>query len=124
MLRTIFNYRPLDKVNMEKLRYNIKMFSINQMNIYHVLLEAFNVINNGSAEKIQEKWMPRTEKHYSNRREFDVKVPYVDHVRCQGFTWFGAKLWNSLPEEIKSIKNPDTFKTKIKNYIWEKIPSF
>ena len=100
------------------------MFSINQMNIYHVLLEAFNIINNGSAEKIQEKWMPGIEKHYSNRRQFDVKVPSVDHVRCQGFTWFGAKLWNSLPEEIKSIKNPDTFKMKIKNYIWEKIPSF
>ena len=124
MLRTIFNYRLLDKVNMEKLRNNIKMFSINQMNIYHVLLEAFNVISNGSAEKIQEKWMPGIEKHYSNRREFDVKVPSVDHVRCQGFTWFGAKLWNSLPEEIKAVKNPDSFKEKVKEYIWEKIPSF
>ena len=77
MLRTIFNYRLLDKVNMEKLRNSIKMFSVNQMNIYHVLLEAFNVINNGSAEKIQEKWMPGIEKHYSNRREFDVKVHNV-----------------------------------------------
>ena len=27
MLRTIFNYRLLDKVNMEKLRHNIKMFT-------------------------------------------------------------------------------------------------
>ena len=35
MLRMIFGYRMEDKINMEKLREEIKMFSVNQMNIYH-----------------------------------------------------------------------------------------
>ena len=124
MLRMVFGYRIQDKVNMEKLREKIKMFSVNQMNIYHVLIEAFNVINYGSADKIQEKWLLNNERVYSNRRKEDVKIPRVDHTSCQGFSWHGAKLWNSLPENIKSIKNPDTFKLKIKDYIWDKIPSY
>ena len=92
MLRMVFEYRPQDKINMEKLREDIGMFSVNQMNCYHVLLEAYNVINLGSSEKLQEKWRPKKERVYSNRRKMDVIVPKVDHVRCQGFSWFGAKI--------------------------------
>ena len=121
MLRVIFGYRQSDQVNMENLRKRIGMFSVNQMNIYHVLLEAFNIINYGSAEKIQEKWVINNER-YSNRRNQNVKVPKVDHVRCQSFSWHGAKIWNQLPESLKEIKNADTFKVRVKNYIWETFP--
>ena len=113
-----------DKVNMEKLRKSIQMFSVNQMNIYHVLIEAFNVINFGSSEKIQEKWLNQNERLYSNRRQNDIQIPRVKHVKCQGFSWHAAKLWNKLPESIKSIQKPSTFKEKIKDFIWETIPSY
>ena len=84
MLRMIFEYRLQDQVNMEKLRRKINMFSVNQMNIYHVLIEAFNIINYGSADRIQEKWLPHNERLYSNRRKEDVKVPRVKHIKCEG----------------------------------------
>ena len=124
MLRMIFGYRLSDQVNMEKLRETIGMFSVNQMNIYHVLLESFNIINFGSAEKIQEKWVNNHERQYSNRKANDVRVPIVDHVRCQGFSWHGARIWNQLPESLKTIKNADAFKSQVKNYIWETFPSY
>ena len=124
MIRMIFSYKPLDKVNMEELRGKIGMFSVNQMNCYHVLIEAFNVIHFGSAEKIQEKWKPMNERIYSDRRKLDVRVPIFHHVRCKGFSWYGAKMWNNLPEDIKSIENPGTFKIRIKQHIWDTIPSF
>ena len=111
-------------INMEKLRRDIGIFSVNQMNFYHVLLEAFNVIQYGSAASIQEKWKPNNERAYSDRRKLDVKVPKVNHVRCQGFSWFGAKMWNNLPEDIKSTTIPDTFKIKIKQHIWDTIPPY
>ena len=44
----------------------------------------------------------------------NVKVPKVKHVRCQGFSWFRAKIWNNLPEDIKSTTNSDSFKLKVK----------
>ena len=100
------------------------MFSVNQMNCYHVLIEAFNVIRYGSSKRIQEKWIGNSTSHYSSRRSNNVKVPRVDHVRCEGFSFYGAKMWNSLPEEIKATENSDNFKVKIKNWIWERIPSY
>ena len=100
------------------------MFSVNQLNCYHVLIEAFNVIKYGSSNKIQEKWRPNSENPYSNRRIHNVKVPAVKHVKCQGFSWYGARLWNQLPDETKAIENPELFKEKVKEYIWMNIPSF
>ena len=35
----------------------------------------------------------------------------------------GAKLFNMLPIQMKKIKNPNTFKTMTKDWIWENIPS-
>ena len=105
------------------LREKIGMLSVNQMNCYHVLLEAFNVIRHGSSVKIQEKWK-MTNNQYSNRRVNNVKVPKVIHTRCEGFSFYGAKFWNSLPEELKAITKPDIFKVKLKEFIWETFPSF
>ena len=124
MLRMVFGYKLQDKVNMEKLREHIQMLSVNQMNIYNVLVEAFNVINFGSSEKIQEKWLNSNVRVYSNRRQNNIQIPRVKHVKCQGFSWHAAKLWNKLPENIKSIQKPSIFKDKIKDWIWETIPAY
>ena len=92
----------------------------------HFLLEAFNVINYGSSKSILKKWLPNEERHYPVRRkrESEVKVHVPDHVTCQGFAFFGAKMWNQLPAEIREMKIPDNLKVAIKSYIWENIPSY
>ena len=126
MLRVVFGYKLEDKNNMSRLRERIQMFSINQMVCYHVLLEAYNVINNGSSEVIQSKWMQKDSRHHLRRRDRkeDVKVYVPEHVKCRGFTWYGAKMWNQLPVEIKQLKKADSFKVAIKEYIWDNIPSY
>ena len=102
------------------------MFSVNQMVCYHVLLEAFNVVNNGSSDIIKKKWRPNEPRNYPMRRErkVEVKVHVPAHVSCQGFTYFGAKLWNQSPVEIQEIKLPNSFTTAIMKYIWDHIPSY
>ena len=111
---------------MTRLRNNIKMFSVNQMAYYHVLIEAFNVINYRSSEVIYNKWLPSDNRQHLRRRERrnEVKVHVPKHVKCQGFTWYGAKMWNQLPFEIQELKNPNSFKEEIKKYIWDNIPSY
>ena len=112
MLRVIFGLKLDDKTNMTRLRTNIQMFSINQLTCYHVLLEAYNVIYHGSSESILKKWLPSEDRHYPVRRqrENEVKVQVPDHVTCRGFAWYGAKMWNQLPAEIRGMKNPERFK--------------
>ena len=126
MLRVVFGYKLEDKNNMSRLRERIQMFSINQMVCYHVLLEAYNVINNGSSEVIQSKWMQKDSRHHLRRRDRkeDVKVYVPEHIKCRGFTWYGAKMWNQLPVEIQQLKKADSFKIAIKEYIWDNIPSY
>ena len=79
------------------------------------------VIQFGSSEKIQEKWLKKNNNAYSNRRMNNVEVPRVEHERCKGFAWYGGKMWNQLPEDIKAINDPNSFKVKMKQYIWENI---
>ena len=104
----------------------LPLFSVNQTCCYQVLMEAFNIINNGSSDKIYDKWMHQEVRKYPLRRERqgEVKVNIPDHEKCKGFTWYGAKLWNQLPVETREIKDPEKFKTVVKEYIWDNIPSY
>ena len=36
-----------------------------------------------------------------------------------GFTHNGAKLFNMLPSQMRETKDSNTFKTMMKNWIWE-----
>ena len=51
-------------------------------------------------------------------------VPEKPKLKCLGFTYNGAKLFNMLPCRVRETKNPDIFKTLSKEWIWENIPSY
>ena len=44
-------------------------------------------------------------------------------LKCLGFTYNGAKLYNMLPLQMRE-KNPNTFKIMTKDWIWNNIPSY
>ena len=46
MIRTVLDFSKKKHVNMEHVRNELKMMSINQMCVYHTLIEAYNVIRN------------------------------------------------------------------------------
>ena len=54
----------------------------------------------------------------------DLNVPEKPKLKCLGFTYNGAKLFNMLPCRMRETKNPDIFKTLSKEWIWENIPSY
>ena len=90
------------------------------------MIEAFNVINHSSSENIKKKWIIQKERNYPVRRERmgEVRVHVPAHIKCRGFTWYGAKMWNWIPVDIRELKNPDSFKVAVKRHIWDKIPSY
>ena len=70
------------------LRTEIKMMSVNQMNIYHTVMEVFNIIHNGSSELINEKYSHQNFRHSlrKNANNF-VRVPEQPQRKyCTGFT--------------------------------------
>ena len=111
---------------MEQIRANLKMMSINQMAVYHTLLETHNIIRNSASEQIRTKWEDKFVNNYSLRSETKnlLKVPEKPAKKCSGFTYHAPKLWNMLPCNIKETLNATTFKAMIKNWIWQQIPSY
>ena len=111
--------------NMKNVREEIKMLSVNQISVYHTLLEAYNVMRHLSSEQIHMKWKI-IEKKYALRSitKKDLNVPEKPKLKCLGFTYNGAKLFNMLPCRVRETKNPDIFKTLSKEWIWENIPSY
>ena len=124
MLRTIFNLDIRNCVNMKKIREKVNMMSVNQMNVYHTLIEAFNVIRNSSSEQIKTKWERKNEIDYFLRSKTtnDTQIPEKPKKKCTGFSYIGAKLFNKLPREIKEISNPKTFKVQTRAWVWKNIP--
>ena len=66
------------------------------------------------------------EKKYALRSitKKDLNVPEKPKLKCLGFTYNGAKLFNMLPCRVRETKYPDIFKTLSKEWIWENIPSY
>ena len=125
MLRTICGFRRDDRKNLQKLREEWRMMSVNQMSVYHTLIETYNVINKGSSEKIRGKIVNQDQICAYNLRSKangDLRVPARTRLDCQSFSYHAAKLYKTLPHNIKAAKAAN-FKTLVKIWIWENIPS-
>ena len=101
------------------------MMSVNQISVYHTLLEAYNIMRHSSSEQIHMKWTNiGDKKHYlRNITNNDLKVPEKHKLKYMGFTYNGAKLFNMLPLQMREAQNPNTFKNMSKDWIWKNIPS-
>ena len=103
MLRVIFGLRIKNHVNMKNVREKIKMMSVNPIWVYHTLLEACNVMRHSSSEQIHIKWTIVSEKKYFLRSVSKkvLKVPEKPKLKCLGFTYNGARLFNMLHLQIR-----------------------
>ena len=125
MIRVILGASREKHINMMNARIKLKIMSVNQICVYHTLLEAYNVMKNSSSEKIKQKWTNFNEKKYTLRSitERNIKVPEKPVTKCLGFTYNGAKLLNMLPRNLRETSNPKTFKILTKEWILNNIPS-
>ena len=126
MIRVILGLSKKDHINMQYIREKIGMMSINQMAVYHTLLEAINIVRNSASNQIQAKWLSDQEKNYDLRSKAknDLIVPEKPRTRCIGFTYNSAKLFNMLPNSIKEAQSANAYKILIINYVWKNIPSY
>ena len=124
MMRLLVGKKRSSHTNMEKLRKELKMFSVNQLSCYHTAIEMFNIINNKSSPTMYEE-MKIVPRGYSLRNLEDGKVlvPEKGKKSCMGFHYLGPKLWNFLPGHIRKTTIRSIFKDKLKDFIWENIPS-
>ena len=98
------------------------MFSLNQMAVYHSVMEAYNIINKKASDQLQKKLNmhegKQSEKSAANNKMY---VPEKPRKRCRGFSYIGPKLYNVIPNDIKEAKTADDFKDQLKGWIWKNI---
>ena len=123
MLRVIHGKKRSDHLNMTKLRRDLKVFSVNQLTCYHVLVENFNIVKFKSVEHIHNKMVPsesdNDDRQTRSMARGDLIVPKKPKDCCLGFSWSAPKLWNMLPTAIRDIKSPQSFKSQVKKWIWD-----
>ena len=113
MIRMILGIKKEDHINMQQVRNNIKMMSVNQMNIYHTILEAHNIIRKSSSDQIKSKWVSKCEIQYSLRSTARNDIKITEKPILGYFTYFGAKVFNMLPQSIRETENTNTFKALV-----------
>ena len=125
MLRVIHGLRISNRVNMVELRTKIKMMSVNQMSIYHTIMEVFNIIHNKSSEQISNKYSHHERHSLRKNTNNYLRVPEKhEHRKCTGFTYCGAKVFNRLPIKTRETKDRNIFKTLVKKWIWDEVTPY
>ena len=126
MIRVIFGLKKEKHTKMVKVCVKFKIMSVNQISVYHTLLESYNIIRNSSTEPTKCKWTDSSEKKYFIRSitNNDLRVPEKPIKKSQGFTYNAAKLFNMLPIHLRETQNPTTFKSVTEAWIWDNIPSY
>ena len=78
--------------------------SVNQLSVYHTLIENYNTVEKSSSEKIRKKIVsPLQDKvyHLRSNTNNDLTVPEKPRLNCQGFSYFATKLYNKLPTDCQ-----------------------
>ena len=125
MLRVINGKKRSSHVNMTNLRRELKVFSINQLTCYHVLVETYNIVKFKSVEELYNKLvtdhveMKEDDRETRSMARGDLRVPMKPKKKCLGFSWTAPKLWNKLPLAIRQSESPNSFKLLIKKWIYE-----
>ena len=98
------------------------MFSLNQMAVYHSVMEAYNIINKKASDQLQKNLNMHEGKHSErSAANNELYVPEKPRKRCTGFSYIGPKLYNVIPKGIKEAKTADDFKDQLKGWIWKNI---
>ena len=121
MQRVILGIKKEDRVRNEELWRMTGMTTVNHMAVFHTIMEMYNIIQNGASESIKRSLEEnnKTDRITRSQTTNTARVPKKD--KKNGFTYYGAKLWNVLPEEFKRL-NPDSFKRAVKQWIVTNIP--
>jgi hypothetical protein len=106
-------------------RHPILLLKKTSVLLIYLETQSVNVMRHLSSEQIHMKWK-LIERKYALRSitKKKLNVPEKPKLKCLGFTYNGAKLFNMLPLEMKKMEDPNIFKTKTKEWIWENIPSY
>ena len=99
-----------------------KSFTIHHRNIRTLAIEIYKVVNNISPEIMKEIFVLKSNCIYNTREIFVAHNVRTEHYGKATLSYLGPKIWNIIPNEIKSDATLIVFKQKIRRWIPDKCP--
>ena len=116
------------KSSFKELLQKDKSVTIHQRNVHYLPIEIYEV-RMGISPKIKNKIFRFSKNSvYSLRSGIQFEKPSINTVRnseqfgSESTVYLGAKIWELIPENIKSSKSVEIFKSKIKKWVLEICP--
>ena len=91
--------------------------NINKINILHTLIFSFKRINNLLPESFSNFFNTKTYNYNIKNNNYLVIEKYRTNKKKLSLRVKGAKCWNQLPDNLKSIKSLKLFRTFVQKYI-------
>lgn len=117
-IRFIFNLRRDDHVS--PLFKQLGMLKLKQFREYHILVLVFNILNTRSPEYLSERFKFISEISTRNTRQgaslLSVPIHYTT-LYSNSFTISACRLWNSLPDNIRTIDKRARFGLEVKDLL-------
>ena len=88
---------------------------VNQIKILHT----HKIFNNVAPSYLSDDFVLASVKHDHSTRSsmYNYFLPRVNSHGLNSFFYSGSKLWNNLPNKLKSIRDPKLFKPKLKKHL-------
>ena len=117
--RLIFNCRKRQSAS--ELCHNLHWLPSRERVLFKIILYVWKCLNGLAPSYLSELIIPTLDP----RRPFDLYVPRsLSSFGDRAFCIAGPKAWNVIPLEIRSITEPNKFKSKLKHYLFNMSDSF
>ena len=112
------------KSSFKELLQKDKSITIHQRNLQYLAIEIYKVKMGISPKIMNEIFRFSKNSVYSLRSGIQLEKPSINTVQfgSESTVYLGAKIWELIPENIKSSESVDIFKSKIKNWVPEICP--
>ena len=77
-------------------------------------VEMYKVKNNLSPEFMQDIFPERNIERYNLRKQINFQIPGPKTYGTESIQFLGSKIWNLIPNDLKSATNLSIFKANIK----------
>ena len=116
MIRYVLNYS--NRTHLEANDFNeAKWMSIENRIKYLAASYVFNCIDEQAPEYLQVFEKVNESQHYNTRHSDNAPIlPKVGSYGIKSFHYIGAKIWNSLPDEIQTKFSKSLFKVRCKKH--------
>ena len=84
----------------------------------------FKALNHLMPEQISKRFLPLTLQHSHQTRSLTKGNLYIPSsqllVQQRTLNYFGSKLWNNIPVEVRNAPSLSTFKEQLKKFLFDR----